>query len=164
MKSKSKAGYIMEIKEIAEILRLMDEHKLSEMTLEGEGYKLHLQKGGQQVVSTVPVMQAPSAVAAPMHAAPTPAPAAPAPAARNENIVEITSPMVGTFYRAPAPGAEPFVKVGDNIDSETTVCIIEAMKVINEIKAEMKGKIVEILVENAEPVEFGQPLFLVEKA
>lgn len=153
----------MEIKEIAEILRLMDEHQLSEMSLEGEGFKLHLQKGGiqAQMIQAPAMMQMPAAAPVLSAAAPAPAPQEPA---KNENCVEITSPMVGTFYRAPSPGAEPFVKIGQTIDAETTVCIIEAMKVINEIKAEITGKIVEILVDNGEPVEFGQALFRVENA
>jgi acetyl-CoA carboxylase biotin carboxyl carrier protein len=82
--------------------------------------------------------------------------------ARPKGIEEITSPMIGTFYRAPAPDADPFADVGKRVDDESVVCIIEAMKVMNEIKAECVGEIVEVLVENGEPVEFGQPLFLVK--
>jgi len=84
------------------------------------------------------------------------------PAKHKENLVEIKSPMVGTFYRASSPGGEPYVTVGDKIDPDTVVCIVEAMKVMNEIKAGVSGEIVEILVEDAEPVEFGQVLFLVK--
>lgn len=81
-----------------------------------------------------------------------------------QNTVTVNSPMVGTFYRAPAPEAPPFVKVGDGVEPDTIVCILEAMKVMNEIKAEVRGRITEVLIENAQPVEFGQPLFRVEPA
>jgi acetyl-CoA carboxylase biotin carboxyl carrier protein len=81
--------------------------------------------------------------------------------ARGEGLIEITSPMVGTFYRSSSPEADPFSSVGDELEEETVVCIVEAMKVMNEIRAECRGSIVELLVENGEPVEFGQPLFLV---
>ncbi|MBI4413864.1 MAG: acetyl-CoA carboxylase biotin carboxyl carrier protein, partial [candidate division NC10 bacterium] len=82
--------------------------------------------------------------------------------ARAENLVTIESPMVGTFYRAPAPGAEPYVKEGQVVEKGSVLCIIEAMKLMNEIEAEVKGRVVSVLVENAQPVEYGQPLFLVE--
>ena len=89
--------------------------------------------------------------------------AAPAPApAVNDKLRAITSPMVGTFYRAPAPDADPFLETGDTVELGQTVCIIEAMKLMNEIESELKGRVVQILVENAQPVEFGQKLFLVE--
>ena len=88
--------------------------------------------------------------------------AQPEAAAKEDSLIEITSPMVGTFYRSPSPGADPYVSIGSEIGADTVVCIIEAMKVMNEIKAEIAGTIVEILVEDAEPVEFGQVLFLVE--
>jgi acetyl-CoA carboxylase biotin carboxyl carrier protein len=90
-----------------------------------------------------------------------------APAKKEEqakNLVEVKSPMIGTFYRSPAPEAQPFVEVGQNIEPGQVVCIIEAMKLMNEIKSEIKGKIVEVLAENGHPVEFGQPLFLIEPA
>jgi acetyl-CoA carboxylase biotin carboxyl carrier protein len=106
------------------------------------------------------VANTPSAVPA---AAPAPAvPAAPEAPAEDEGHARITSPMVGTFYRSPTPEADAFAKVGDVIDEDTVVCVIEAMKVMNEIKAEVRGTIREVLIENATPVEFGEPLFLVE--
>jgi len=86
------------------------------------------------------------------------------PAPHDENLVEVTSPMVGTFYRSNSPGADPYVSVGSHVESDSVVCIVEAMKVMNEIKAGVEGEIKEILVEDAEPVEFGQTLFLVEPA
>jgi len=84
------------------------------------------------------------------------------PAPREDNLAEVTSPMVGTFYRSSSPGAEPYVSVGSQVESDTVVCIVEAMKVMNEVKAGVEGEIKEIMVEDAEPVEFGQVLFLVE--
>ncbi len=144
----------MDLREIEDILKLMDQHHLTEFSLEREQCKLHL-------VKTQGVAPVAFAVPAPVAAAPAPAPAA-APAPAPSNLPQITSPMVGTFYRAPAPDAQPFVKIGQVVEPDTTVCIIEAMKVINEIKAEMRGRIAEIMVDNAEPVEFGQPLFRVE--
>jgi acetyl-CoA carboxylase biotin carboxyl carrier protein len=109
-------------------------------------------------VAHVPVAAAlpAAAPAAPASAGTTPAPAA------NDHLKAITSPMVGTFYRSPAPDADPFLEVGDSVEAGQTVCIIEAMKLMNEIEAEFKGRVVQILVENAQPVEFGQKLFLVE--
>ena len=108
-------------------------------------------------------------VAAPAPAAGMPAPAAaagtsPAASERTENLVAISSPMVGTFYRAPAPDADPSVEVGDMVEVGQTVCIVEAMKLMNEIESEFRGRVVRIPVENAQPVEFGQKLFLIEPA
>ncbi|HEY8417672.1 MAG TPA: acetyl-CoA carboxylase biotin carboxyl carrier protein, partial [Limnochordales bacterium] len=108
----------------------------------------------------VPVVQAVEQAAAPAPASPaTDGKAAP----RDDRYVQITAPMVGTFYRAPAPDAEPYVKVGDVVEVGQTLCIIEAMKLMNEIESEVRGRVVEILVENAEPVEYGQPLFVLER-
>ncbi len=159
----------MDIKEIKRILELMKENDLSEFELAEEGFRITVKRkinGGEPQVmlasapqAYIPAPATPATPATPA-AAPvaTPAAAAPAPS----NLVEIKSPMVGTFYRAGSPEAEPYVSVGKEIDEESVVCIIEAMKVMNEIKAEVKGTIRKILVENATPVEFGQPLFLVE--
>lgn len=160
----------MDIKEIKRILELMKENDLSEFELAEEGFRITVKRkvnGGEpQVVLAAAPQHVPAALPAagtPVPAAPAaPAPAAASPAAAPANLVEIKSPMVGTFYRAASPEAEPFVSVGKEIDDDTVVCIIEAMKVMNEIKAETKGVIRKILVENATPVEFGQPLFLVE--
>jgi acetyl-CoA carboxylase biotin carboxyl carrier protein len=115
-------------------------------------------RGGPAAGPAVYVQPA-AAQAAPAPAA-APAAAGPAPAKESRGI-EIPSPMVGTFYRSPSPDASPYVEVGDRIGKDTPVCIVEAMKVMNEIKAEVDGEILEILVQNGEPVEFGQPLFLV---
>lgn len=144
-----------EIKAIAEIVAAND---LSELKLEADGFTLEIKRGGA-VVAAAPVAVA--APVAPVAAAPAPA-AAPAAAAPAANRVTIDSPLVGTLYRAPSPEAAPFVKVGDKVTPDTVVCIVEAMKVMNEIKAEKSGVIRDILVENGSAVEFGQPLFVIE--
>jgi acetyl-CoA carboxylase biotin carboxyl carrier protein len=153
----------MDIKDIKRIIELMKENELNEFELAEEGFRITIRRrmgGDSQVLVAQP--SAPMiipAAAAPAAAAAAPAPApAPAPS----NLIEIKSPMVGTFYRASSPEAEPFSSLGKEVDEESVVCIVEAMKVMNEIKAEVKGTIRKILVENATPVEFGQPLFLVE--
>ncbi|HMP77111.1 MAG TPA: acetyl-CoA carboxylase biotin carboxyl carrier protein [Kiritimatiellia bacterium] len=153
----------MDIKEIKRIIELMKENELSEFEIAEEGFRLTVKRkvnGGEpQVVMT----SAPQPVLVPQAAAVAPAAAtAPAPAPVVSNLIEIKSPMVGTFYRSPTPEAEAFVSVGKDIENDSVVCIIEAMKVMNEIKAETKGVIRKILVENATSVQFGQPLFLVE--
>jgi acetyl-CoA carboxylase biotin carboxyl carrier protein len=161
----------MDLKLIRNLIRLMERGEVTELKVEDENarLKVHLRRGpeagsGPQVVmvpgsahSSGP-MPGPGPAAAP---APAEQPADADPDARAEGLIEITSPMVGTFYRAPSPEADPFSSVGDAIDEESVVCIVEAMKVMNEIRAECSGSIVELLVENGEPVEFGQPLFLV---
>ena len=144
----------MNLKEIKEIVKLMNENDLTEVQVEREGEKLKLKKGAD-IVST-PMMH---------HAAPMPSaaaqPIAVAPAKVSTGL-EITSPMVGTFYRAPSPESPAFIEVGQMVDVGQVVCIVEAMKLMNEIKSEVKGKVVEVVVNNAEPVEFGQTLFVVE--
>ncbi len=152
----------MDVKELRRLLRLMRDFELTELEIEEEGHRVRLRRGAEGVIAAAPV-----AAPAP---APAPAPATTeeaAPAVRDiaaEGLVEITSPMVGTFYRSPSPDEDPFVQVGDAVGPESAVCIIEAMKVMNEIQAEIQGEIREILVNNAEAVEFGQPLFLVRPA
>lgn len=145
----------------------MDEHGLSQFKLEQDETKLELKKGGDADVSAISQLMA--AAPAPIVAAPAATPAAlpvAAPAADSGGLPagteEITSPMVGTFYAASAPDADAFVKVGDKVSAETTVCIVEAMKVMNEIQAEISGEILEILVENGTAVQFGEPLFRVK--
>ena len=147
----------MNLKKIEEVIRLMEKHDLTEISIEEEGTKYHIRKGsGGQVEK---IIQAPPAVVAPVPQETS----ATAPKEEN-NLIEIKAPMVGTFYRSPAPDAKPFVDIGTKINENDLLCIIEAMKLMNEIKSEMKGKIVDILVENGEPVEFGQVLFLIEPA
>ncbi|PWU16442.1 MAG: acetyl-CoA carboxylase biotin carboxyl carrier protein [Verrucomicrobia bacterium] len=156
----------MDLKDIKAIIDLMKKNSVSEFELEKEGFKIKLKRGAgsnggavtgayEEAPGLVPgvVYVPPAAAIAPAVAA---APAA-APPASTE--MEIKSPMIGTFYRAPSPESASYVEVGAEVNPETVVCIIEAMKVMNEIKAEAKGVITQILVENAKPVEFGQPLF-----
>jgi len=150
----------MEIKEIKKVVQLMKDNDLSEFALEEENFKLQLKRGADSITQ---VVSAPQMVAAPATAPVAAAPAA-APAAADDGLVEITSPMVGTFYRSPSPDSDSFAEVGMEISEESVVCIVEAMKVMNEIKAEVKGTIKKILVDNATPVQFGQPLFLVDPA
>ena len=149
----------MNIKEIKEVIQLMNENGLSEIELEKEGLKIRLKKGASGAIEPV-IVQEVRAVsqAAPARAA-AEAPAKPAPAADRKAV---RSPMVGTFYGSPAPDAPPYVQVGTAIDAGQVVCIIEAMKLMNEIKSEVRGKIVEIAVNNGDPVEFGQVLFYLE--
>lgn len=146
---------IEEIKAIAEIVAAND---LAELKLEREGFTLEIKRGASTVVAAAPVSVAMPAPAAAPVAAPVAAPAAES----NAKRITIDSPLVGTLYRAPSPEAAPFVKVGDKVTPDTVVCIVEAMKVMNEIKAEKSGVIKDILVENGSAVEFGQPLFVIE--
>jgi len=161
----------MEIREIKSILDLMNKHGLAEFELERKDFKIRIKRGpdGQPVVHAAPIAAAPAPVAlpaTPAAAAPTAAPAAAAPAesetAASDGNVKIEAPIVGTFYTSPSPDSEVYVKVGDQVSEDTVVCIIEAMKVMNEIKAETSGTILEILAQNGKPVEFGKPLFLVK--
>ena len=154
----------MDIKDIKAIIDLMKKNSITEFELERQDSKIKLKRGLNGGSSAVQQEDSTPVVAAPMMppavAAPAPAPAAaPPPAATGE--VDIKSPMIGTFYRAPSPEAGNYIEVGASVTPETVVCIIEAMKVMNEIKAEVKGVVTQVLVENAKPVEFGQPLFKV---
>jgi acetyl-CoA carboxylase biotin carboxyl carrier protein len=149
----------LELKDIKAIIDLMKKNDLSVFEMEKDGFRLKLQKGaGEQTVfsSPAPVAPAPAANGAATTAAPAPEAAASSP------LKDIVSPMVGTFYRAGSPETPAFVDVGKEVSEETVVCIIEAMKVMNEIKAETKGVIAEIVAENGKPVQFGQVLFRVK--
>ena len=154
--------------ELRELITAIDETDIAELDLKSEDWELSIRKATQgAVVVSQASAPMPAAIPAPMPmVAPPAAPAAGAPAPpppiADRKLVEITSPMVGTFYRSPAPEEPPFVSVGDSIGNGQTVCIIEAMKLMNELEAEVNGKIVDILVENAEPVEFGQVLMRVD--
>ncbi len=157
----------MELKEIKELIKLVSEAGVSEVEVERGDFKIAIKKVEEKVIvqSTAPVMQQPVVMqAAPVVAAPT-APAAPAAPAVNEhasNLITIKSPMIGTFYKTPSPDKPAFVSIGDEIKPGKVLCIVEAMKLFNEIESEVSGRIVKILVENASPVEYDQPLFLVE--
>ena len=147
----------MELKDIRAIIDLMKKNDLSVFEMEKDGFRLKLQKGaGEHTVFTS------AAPAASAPAAPASAPAPAAEAATSGSLKDIVSPMVGTFYRAGSPETPAFVDVGKEVSEETVVCIIEAMKVMNEIKAETKGVIAEIVAENGKPVQFGQVLFRVK--
>jgi len=149
----------MNIEEIARIAELMEQRELTEFLVETDEMKLKLKREKAPTpVAAPPAFQAPvsAPVAAPEEAAPLEDGASPPPPRER---ITIDSPIVGTFYAAPAPDKPPYVKQGDEVDEETVVCIVEAMKVMNEIKAERRGVVAKTLVENATPVEFGQPLF-----
>jgi acetyl-CoA carboxylase biotin carboxyl carrier protein len=152
----------VELKDIKAIIDLMKKNSITEFELEQQDSKIKLKRGlngGASVVqqddsvSAIPVSM-PSAVSAPVAQSPVPQPVA-------TDEIEIKSPMIGTFYRAPSPESANYADVGTEVNPETVVSIIEAMKVMNEIKAEVKGVITQVLVENGKPVEFGQPLFKV---
>lgn len=168
----------MTLKEIQEIIKLVAKTELSEFKLKDGDVKLHIR--GKSYVAVAPQVASPASpsiinvpAAAPAYPAPvpppapaaaptnTPAPAAP-PAEESSKYVEVKSPMIGTFYRASSPDKDPYVKVGDQINAGDTVCIVEAMKLFNEIEAEVSGTIVKVLVEDAQPIEYDQPLFLVD--
>jgi acetyl-CoA carboxylase biotin carboxyl carrier protein len=156
----------VDLKDIKAIIDLMKKNSITEFELERQDSKIRLKRGlngggsAAQSEDYLAVMPVPTQ---PALAIPAPAPvAAPPPAATGE--VDIKSPMIGTFYRAPSPEAGNYVEVGSEVNPETVVCIIEAMKVMNEIKAEVKGIVTQVLVENGKPVEFGQPLFKVRPA
>jgi len=159
----------MNIKEIKEMINLMNENNLTELEIEKDGMRIRLKKGQAGEISMEglksKVVFAPPTPETMMYPGvlPQTTEATPEKTAASKAL-EIKAPMVGTFYRAPSPESPPFVEINQEIEVGQVVCIIEAMKLMNEIKSEVKGKIVDILVDNAEPVEFGQPLFLIEPA
>ncbi|MDD5676656.1 MAG: acetyl-CoA carboxylase biotin carboxyl carrier protein [Kiritimatiellae bacterium] len=149
----------MQLEKVKEIIDLMTANGLTEFEMEENGVRLSIKKGGiAQVVQTV-TAPASSAPKAGTLAGPAPV----APVADDPRMAFVKAPFVGTLYRAPAPDAEPYVTVGQEVTPETVLCIVEAMKVMNEIKAEIKGIVREVLVENAHAVQYGQPLFKIEK-
>jgi acetyl-CoA carboxylase biotin carboxyl carrier protein len=166
--SESAAKASVNMDELRELIALLRENGLAELELEREDFRVRLRREGvapsgdhvQYITAPAP---APTSVPAPASAAITgsnPSPSTPAPAAQaDQDLHIITSPIVGTFYRSPSPTAEPFVKIGSNVEPASVVCIIEAMKLMNEIQAEATGEVVKIYVENGQPVEYGQPLF-----
>ena len=168
----------MDTKEISDLLKLINKSSLTDVEIEKKDFKLRVQRRlpenvtynmvptGSQVVAPVQPAAPVAPVAAAQPAADAPAPAAEAPKAAPKedggNLKEFKSPIIGTFYRSPSPDKESFVKVGDVVSKGQILCIIEAMKLFNEIEAEFDGKIVKVLAENAQPVEYEQPLFLIE--
>ncbi len=154
----------MDVKEIKLLLKLMDEHGLTEFVLERADEKLMLKREGRGAAPAPALVSLPAhAYAAPAAAAaPAPLPvAAPVEAKEDDTLRAITSPMVGTYYAAPSPDSEPYAHVGGHVGPDTVVCIIEAMKIMNEIKAELNGTIAQVCVKSGQPVEFGQVLFKV---
>ena len=160
----------MEPNELRELIELISRSNFVSFELEREGFKLKLEKGGAAASSQVVVVPAAApgvsgghlagAVALPAAHAPAPLPAAPPPAeAPGAGLVEMTSPIVGTFYRQPSPSAPPFVEPGTKVRKGQVLCVIEAMKLMNEIEAEIDAEVVEVLVANGQPVEFGEVLF-----
>ena len=154
----------MDLDDIEKVVHLMDEHGLTEFELVKDGTRLSLRRGSPLAVTAVTpaqISQIPSAVMPPVLTQ-APEQAAAAPSQPDDKCVLVKAPFVGTFYRAPAPDADPYVAVGQEVNPDSVLCILEAMKVMNEIKAEVRGIIREILVENAQPVQFGQALFRIE--
>ena len=165
---------MLKVQEIRELIKLVDQSSIDEFVYEIDGSKIKMKKNGAQVVTSVqPVAHAVAPVAAPVQ--PIPAASVPAAvveeikqeapkaeAADSANLHKITSPMVGTFYSSPTPDADVYVKVGAKVSKDSIVCIVEAMKLFNEIESEVNGEIVEVLVKNGQLVEYGQPLFLVK--
>lgn len=150
----------MDFDQVRKILELMEANKLVEFEYESEGTRIKLRRSDDRAPASVPVVYPPSI---PAPAAVASAPATPVAPAKSDSVVEFKSPLVGTFYRAPRPDADPYVNVGDEVQPDKVLCIVEAMKMMNEIKAEMNGVVREILVKNGQAVEFGEVLFLIEK-
>jgi acetyl-CoA carboxylase biotin carboxyl carrier protein len=150
----------IDLKQVKDLIELMKENDLVEVEIEAGDSKIHLKRPGadMKMMSYQPMM---SMSAAPAAAPAAAAPSAPAAAAADASLLTIKSPIVGTFYQAPSPDSEPYVKVGSKVDPDTVVCIIEAMKVMNEIKAETGGTVVEVCCKDGQAVEFGQVLFKV---
>ena len=156
-------GDVFDVRKVRRLVELMNEHDLAEIDLRQADQRIRLRKG-VELPSLLAGPPAAPAVGPVGPTAPAPAPATPAgeSPAETTNTILIKSPMVGTFYTSSSPDVEPFVKVGDHVNQDTTVCIVEAMKVFNEIPAECSGQIVACLVDNGDPVEFGQALFKVD--
>lgn len=152
----SESGDVFNVARLRELIELMEEHDLREVDLREGDQQIQLKRGAE--LASVPLAPAPAAAPA----SPAVAPAAAAPAEDDSKFVFIESPMVGTFYTKPNPETPAFVKVGDRVNAETTVCIIEAMKVFNEIPAGCSGTVVAVLADNEEPVEFGKQLFKID--
>ena len=158
----------MNIREIRQLIKLVESSEIGELEIVEEGKKLRISKNskfesnGMMAMNPAVMNYAAPVPAAPQVAAPAEAVTA-EDSSTDSEYQELRSPMVGTFYRAPSPEAEAYVEVGQNVDTGQTLCIVEAMKLMNEIESDFSGKIVKIMVENAQPVEFNQVLFLIEK-
>jgi oxaloacetate decarboxylase alpha subunit len=154
----------MNLKELKELIEMLRNTDISELEIERSGVKVRLRKGGDVTLHpSMPRMEyPPAAIVAPSQVEAERPAAAPSPAAAASNQIKVTSPIVGTFYRANSPEKPPYVDVGDTVKKGQVLCIIEAMKLMNEIESETSGRIVQVLVENGQPVEYGQALFVIE--
>ncbi|KAA2241603.1 acetyl-CoA carboxylase biotin carboxyl carrier protein [Chitinophaga agrisoli] len=160
----------MDFKQIQELVKMVNKSNISELSIEEDKFKITIKQKDNEVqqVITVPAVAAVQAVApaataaVPVATATVPVAGTPVAPAKADNLVTVKSPMIGTFYRSPGPDKAAFVNVGDDITPGKVVCIIEAMKLFNEIESEVSGKIIKVLVDDASPVEYDQPLFLVE--
>ena len=169
VRSAARPAASVNMEELRELIGLLRDNGLAELELENEGFRVRLRRDSGYVEG---VQYAPAPVAAVAHNTPVQTPAPPplsgpshpgthasTEASQDQDLHIIPSPIVGTFYRSPSPTADPFVKIGTNVEADSVVCIIEAMKLMNEIQAEFAGEVVKIYVENGQPVEYGQPLF-----
>lgn len=163
----------MDFKQIQELIRMVNKSNIGEITIEEKGFHITIKQKTEAVqqIFAAPQMQQPASMPASQQAYPQPSQASAPPSAdkpkaaeSNDNYITIKSPMIGTFYRSASPGKPSFIEVGSEVSPGKVVCIIEAMKLFNEIESEVKGKIVKVLAEDASPVEYDQPLFLVEPA
>jgi len=164
----------MEYKQIQELLKAVNKSNISELSIKDGDFEITIKQSSPETQYVAVQAQLPAFAGMPQQsiAAPAPAPAAPAPATtaketaapENGNTITVKSPMIGTFYRSSAPDKPPFVNVGDEIQPGQVICIVEAMKLFNEIESEVSGRIVKVLIDDASPVEYDQPLFLVEPA
>src|SRR5690606_20599070 len=164
----------MEFKQIQELLKAVNKSNISELSIKDGDFEITIKQSSPETQYVAVQAQLPAFAGMPQQsiAAPAPAPAAPAPATtaketaapENGNTITVKSPMIGTFYRSSAPDKPPFVNVGDEIQPGQVICIVEAMKLFNEIESEVSGRIVKVLIDDASPVEYDQPLFLVEPA
>lgn len=158
----------MKAKEIRDLIDFISETGLEEVNIETEAFKINVKRSSPQVavppaLPAAPIAAPPSAPPATPPSVESPKPASPEPASSSDaHLITVKSPMIGTFYRSSSPDTDPFASIGSTIKPGDTLCIIEAMKLFNEIESEVSGKVVKILVENAEPVEYDQPLFLVD--
>lgn len=154
----------LNMKELQELAELVDEHGFTDFEFENENIRVRLSKNlAPQFVQAQPYTNAPQVSAQVPQSVETKAETVSEVVAKEENLHQITSPIVGTFYSSPSPDKDPYVKEGSNVSADTVVCIVEAMKLMNEIQAEVSGEIVKIYVENGQPVEYGQPLFGIKK-
>ena len=153
----------MDIRKVKKLIELLEESGIAEIEISEGEESVRISRyapGGGPAAPVVHYAAAPAPIAAPAAAAPAAAASAPAAPSRNDHTV--TAPMVGTYYAAPTPGAKPFVDIGSDVSVGDTLCIIEAMKMMNQIESDKAGKVTAVLVKNGEPVEFGQPLFIIE--